>query len=329
VGGQEPALGRDESKLRVAVLDLGSTSFHLLVSDASATDGLRRVARRRARLRLGACFTASGHIPEDVCDRAIKKARKLRKISEGCRSDRLIAVATAALRDADNGPALAARIGESIGTPVRLLSGEEEARLIFAAFRHRLQLGGDTVLGADLGGGSLELAVGNDVDVAWETTLRLGVTRLHGEIVDSDTMTRRERHKIRRRVREALAPHLDAIAASGAHQCIASGGTIRALSRLLTASRDAKYRWSAEGYAIRIKRRQLERLADRLFESSHEERLAMPGMKRSRADLLPAGAVILHALLEECAMKQLVLCDWGLREGVILEAVGLASATGS
>jgi exopolyphosphatase/guanosine-5'-triphosphate,3'-diphosphate pyrophosphatase len=313
----------------VGVLDLGSTSFHLLVSDASATHGLQRVGKRRSRLRLGACLSGSGYIPDDVCDRAVETARKLRDTCEAWRPDRLIAVATAALREADNGVALSKRIAETIGAPVRVLSGEEEARLTFGAFRYRLQLGDAMTLGADLGGGSLELAVGDERDVAWESTLRLGVARLQSEIVHNDPMTCRERDRIRRRVRDSLSPHLDAIQANGARRCIGSGGTVRALARLLTASSDGGGLWSAEGPAIRIERRQLGDLVEQLAASTRDQRLATPGVKRSRADLLPTGAVILHTLLEACGMDHLLACDWGLREGVILEALGLVSATDS
>jgi len=317
---------RKDAKLRVAVLDLGSTSFHLLVSDAGATQGLERIFRQRSRLRLGACITASGHIPDDVCVRAVESARVLKETSDAHQPDRMIAVATAAIRDADNGVALAEQIGAAIGIPVRVLSGAEEARLIFAAFRHRLMLGNTLTLGADLGGGSLELALGDDAEVHWETTLRVGIASLHSEVVSHDPMTRKEHNEILRYVRNSLEPHREMIARSESRRCIVSGGTIRALARLLTESSGAKDHWRSEGSSIRIKHRQLARLTEMLVASTHEARLQMPGIKKSRADLLPTGAIILLALLEACEMKEMVACDWGLREGVVLEAIGLASA---
>jgi len=320
---------RDKAKLRVAVFDLGSTSFHLLVSDASAATGLERVTRQRTRLRLGAFLHGAARIPDDVCERAIETVRELKKTSDACRPDRMIVVATAALRDAENGAELAARIGAAMGTPVRMLSGEQEARLIFSAFRHRLRFDGKPMLGADLGGGSLELAIGDDCDVHWETTLRLGVTMLHDELVRRDPMSKSERKGIQARVCNLLAPHLETIANSGVRRCIASGGTVRALARLLTAAPESPIRWTSEGPAVRVKRRQFDRLTDLLVQSTHDERLEMPGIKRNRADLLPTGAVILLALLEACEAKEFVACDWGLREGVVLETIGLASAAES
>jgi len=318
--------GRDRVKLRVAVLDLGSTSFSLLVSDASASAGLERVTRQRTQLRLGAFLHGAARIPADTCARAVDAARALKKASDACRPDRMLAVATAALRHAENGADLTARIGDAIGAPVRMLSGEQEARLIFSAFRHRLLLDGEPVLGADLGGGSLELAIGDDCDVHWETTLRLGVTTLHDELVRRDPMSKRERNAVRARVCDILAPHLETIARGRMPRCIASGGTARALARLLTGMPESMIRWRGEKPVVRIKRRQFERLTDLLVESTHDERLRMPGIKRDRADLLPTGALILLAMLEACGVKELVACDWGLREGVVLEAIGLASA---
>jgi exopolyphosphatase/guanosine-5'-triphosphate,3'-diphosphate pyrophosphatase len=139
-------------------------------------------------------------------------------------------------------------------------------------------------------------------------------------------MSKRERNAVHARVCDLLAPHLETLAQSQLRRCITSGGTVRALARLLTAMPESLIRWRGEMPVVRIKRRQFGRLTDLLVESTHDERLEMPGIKRNRADLLPTGALILLAMLEVCGIKELVACDWGLREGVVLEALGLASA---
>jgi exopolyphosphatase / guanosine-5'-triphosphate,3'-diphosphate pyrophosphatase len=158
---------QSDAKLRVAVLDLGSTSFHLLVADASPTGRIERVVRQRVMLRLGATIAAEGEIPKAIAARAVESARALQDLAEEHDADRLIPVATAALRDARNGAAVAGAIARELGTKVRVLSGLEEARLIFGAFRRRVPLGNASALGMDLGGGSLELAIGDDTEVQW------------------------------------------------------------------------------------------------------------------------------------------------------------------
>jgi exopolyphosphatase/guanosine-5'-triphosphate,3'-diphosphate pyrophosphatase len=221
---------RGESKLRIAVLDLGSTSFHLLVADATPLGEIERVTRRRVMLRLGATISEHGRIPKNVRARAIETAVGLQHLAMKLGAEQFLPVGTAALRDADNGAAVAARMSRELGVPVRILSGEEEARLTLAAFRHRVPFGDETALGLDLGGGSLELAIGDAYGVSWETTLRLGVTRLHNELVHTDPMRGRERKAVRRMVREALAPHLEDLASQRSRHGIACGGTLRALA---------------------------------------------------------------------------------------------------
>jgi exopolyphosphatase/guanosine-5'-triphosphate,3'-diphosphate pyrophosphatase len=314
---------RSGAKLRIAVVDLGSTSFHMVVVDARASGELERVARRREMLRLGASVADKGRIGKDARVRAIAAACRLRRLAEELGADRILPVGTAALRDAENGAALAARLSEALGAPVRLLSGEEEARLIFAAFRHRVPFRHERVLGVDLGGGSLELAVGDDVDVHWETTLPIGTTRLHGALVCEDPMRRRERKAIRRRVREALAPHRERVLDLAPGACVASGGTLRAIARMLVS--DGRVAASG-GDQLRISHALLSSVRRQLVRLSHDERLRLPGIKRNRADLLPTGALILETLIEELEVEELVVSDWGLREGAILEALGLVDS---
>lgn len=314
-----------DAKLRVAVLDLGSTSFHLLVADASPTGRIERVVRRRVMLRLGATIADEGAIPKPIAARAVESARALRRVAEEHGAERLLPVATAALRDASNGAPLAEAIARALETPVRMLSGIEEARLIFASFRHRIPLGNAIALGMDLGGGSLELAIGDGFDVHWETTLPLGVTRLHGELALHDPMKRRERKAIEARVEECLLAGRKEVRARAPKLPIASGGTARALARLVEERGGGR---TVSG-GLRVSRADLSRLAEDLCEASHEERLRMPGMKRSRADLLPTGAVVLDTLMGCLGLRELLICDWGLREGVILEALGLVDGRGT
>lgn len=311
----------DPGVSRVAILDMGSTSFHLLVSEVTPEGTLKRVERERIMLRLGAELGGDARIPPSVCDRAVEVAGQLRRVAEKAKAERLVPVATAALREAGNGRELADRIGAELGVPVWILDGEQEARVIFAALRHRLGLTDERTLGVDLGGGSLELAVGDGLDVFWETTQRLGVARLHGELVRGDPMKRRERAAIESRVRELLTPHVSKVNELDPVRCIAVGGTARALLRLWSASglREA----GGNSGASAISAADLGELARVLAASSHEERLDMAGMDARRADLLPTGALVLSTLLEELGYHELTVCDWGLREGVILlEALG-------
>ncbi|HKC50006.1 MAG TPA: histidine phosphatase family protein [Myxococcota bacterium] len=307
--------GAEGERVRIAVADLGSTSFHMLVTDATPDGHMERVAREREMLRLGAAIGSDGLIPPETCERAVDAARRLGRVAERAGAEQTLAIATAALRDAKNGRKLAEQLGRALNTDVRILTGQEEARLIFAAFRRRVGLGEEPALGLDLGGGSLELAVGNASQLRFEETLRLGVARLHGELAPSDPMSGGEARSLRSRVEEALAPLVPRIHALAPVRGIAAGGTARALGRLLLEEEDGALR------GLLVSEDQLEKLSQRLRRSTHEERLDMAGMDARRADLLPTGALILSTLVQTLGLPGMMISDWGIREGVILAAI--------
>jgi exopolyphosphatase/guanosine-5'-triphosphate,3'-diphosphate pyrophosphatase len=304
---------------RAAVLDLGSTSFHLLVAEWSPEHGLIEVARSKSMLRLGAAVGNGGPIPERTRKRALSALRRLREVAEREKAEFLWPVATAALREAPNGARVAQEISSALDTPVRILSGQEEARVIFRAFQQRLGLDDHPLLGLDLGGGSLELASGHGRHVQSEVTLPLGAVRLRHQLELGDPMSQREIETVRDCVRQALTPHRDALLRPGRRvppRAVAAGGTVRALASLLGAR---------DGYASTLRSDvpvdDLEALALHLARSTHDDRLSMKGMRRRRADILPTGALVLAEATRVLGLTELTLCDWGLREGILLESL--------
>lgn len=305
--------------VRAAVLDLGSTSFTLLVADVDGHGAIHPRVGEKVMLRLGAAIANESEIPAEVCQRAVSVAHQLHAVARQEKAQVFLAVATAAVREAANGHALAARISQALGQPIRILSGEEEARLIFDAFRRRMPLGPEPVLGLDLGGGSLELAVGSARGIVLDATLPLGAVRLAGELVHADPMRPAEARAIRERVRSRLAPRRAAILAARPAFAIATGGTVRAIGRLVAEQRgERRPRGAAR---LKLSAERLRALADQLVPSSHRDRMRLRGVRRRRADLLPTGAVILSTLVDELGLDGLTICDWGLREGVLLDAL--------
>ncbi|MEZ4215290.1 MAG: histidine phosphatase family protein [Myxococcota bacterium] len=312
-GGWDPAAG----VVRAAVLDLGSTSFNLLIADVPPSGRIAPVVRDKVMLRLGAMIANGGAIPDEVVERACDVARELAEVARREKVERFFPVATAAIRAASNGADTARRIGAALGHPIRILSGEEEARTIFRAFQHRVDLGNDATLGLDLGGGSLELAVGSRRAIDREVTTPLGVVRLQRELVANDPITKPEVRAIRERVRSALADHRD-LASGTSRVGVATGGTVRALARLLgekTALRGPRPK------TPRVALADLAELRRTLVRSTHAERLQMRGSRRHRADLVVVGAIVLEAVARELELDAYRVCDWGLREGVLLEGV--------
>jgi exopolyphosphatase/guanosine-5'-triphosphate,3'-diphosphate pyrophosphatase len=310
----------DEEPLRIAVLDMGSTSFHLVVGDVGSDGSIERVTRERDMLRLGALVDEDARIPLEDCDRVIESVLHLADAAEDANAEVLIAFATAAFREAKNGPVLARLLGHARRSDVRILSGEEEARTIFSAFRRRVDLGPNPELGLDLGGGSLEFAIGNAHDVSWEATTPLGAVRLHAQFSNDEVeLSERDAKKMQAYIRKTLAPILEPIRLHEPQRCIATGGTVRAIARVLLAIDPDEVDTALFGTELAAS--DIGDLAQRLRELSHEERISLPGMNPRRADILPAGALVLATTLEELGIPELMVCDWGLREGIMLDAV--------
>jgi exopolyphosphatase/guanosine-5'-triphosphate,3'-diphosphate pyrophosphatase len=313
---------RAGADVRSAILDLGSNSFHVLVADVDGRDVVP-VLRDREMLHLGRVVATHGHIPDG--DRAAARAvvAHLADRARRAGAEEVTAVATAAIRDAEDGAAVLAELSEAAGTEVEVLDGVEEARLAYLGVRAAVAVRREPVLVLDLGGGSLELAVGIGDQVQWSTSLPLGVSRLSASVT-ADPPKRREVRALRDTVDQALEPVVDRVAGLGPQGCVAVGGTVRALARVVAATEG---RWlPATVNQFEVPLPALDRLRDRLVSIDTVTRGRLPGMKSRRADHLHVAAVILTRVLERLGLAATTVSDWGLREGLLLERHAVSSA---
>jgi exopolyphosphatase/guanosine-5'-triphosphate,3'-diphosphate pyrophosphatase len=267
-----------------------------------------------------------GRIPEPHASAAVKAVGKLRRRAELSGADRIVAVATSALRDAGNREKVARRFAAAAGVPVRILSGDEEAALTFgavqaglpltAAFRGRLEGRPDgPLLGVDLGGGSLELAVGTGSRLHWTSSLELGASRLVGRFIRHDPVSQAERRRLESHIEDTMEALPAGSFWPGA--CVAAGGTPKALARLMIASGAA----TGPVHGLYLSTSDVEALGELLLTSRRRRRRRMPGMDRHRVDVLGAGTLVVARLLRRLGLGGITVSEWGLREGVILEAV--------
>jgi exopolyphosphatase / guanosine-5'-triphosphate,3'-diphosphate pyrophosphatase len=302
--------------VRASVLDLGSNSFHVLVADLDA-GRVTPVLRQREMLHLGAVVARHGIVPDGDRARAVDTVAHLAELARRAGAIRQHAVATSALRDADDGAEVIAALAEAAGCEVRVLDGFEEARVGYLGVRAAVAVRAEPVLVLDLGGGSLELTVGVGDEVRWSTSVPLGASRLSA-LVDADPLDRRDVEKLRERVDRHLAPIIDALHHQAPATTIVVGGTVRAMARIVARDRGV---WMPSTLnQLRISAAELEDLRDRLLPLDLDGRLAVPGMKDRRADHLHVAAVVLTRVLERLDTTAITISDWGLREGLLLDA---------
>jgi exopolyphosphatase/guanosine-5'-triphosphate,3'-diphosphate pyrophosphatase len=172
----------------------------------------------------------------------------------------------------------------------------------------------------DLGGGSLELMIGDARGLKWCTSLKLGVARLTAELVRGDPLTGGDCRRITAAVTKAVSRVLPDISRYHPEVGIASSGTLCTLIRLAAGRRGGTL--PATVNQLSVSHRELEGLTTQLLSMTSSERSALPGIDARRADLLPAGALIVGTVMDLVGLTELVGCEWALREGMVLDAIG-------
>src|SRR5688572_11119648 len=178
--------------MRIAAIDLGSNSLHMVIADTDQKGAFRVMGREKEMVRLGSRSLARGRLSAAAMKRAIDVLRKYRKLAESAGADKVLAVATSAVREARNGEEILDAIGRELDIWPRAISGEEEARLIYLAALHSIHLEGRRALVIDIGGGSVELALGRGDVVEMAVSEKIGVLRLSEAFVKSDPFTTRD-----------------------------------------------------------------------------------------------------------------------------------------
>lgn len=305
--------------MRLAALDLGTNSFHLLVAEVHADGGFAPLTREKEMLRLGDVVSRTGHIPPPVADQAVATVRRFRLLAEAAGATELHARATSAIRQAANGDEVVDRIEHETGVRVEVISGLQEARLVFSAVRASVLIHPGPALCFDLGGGSLEVMVGDARGLHWATSLNLGVSRLTAELVESDPPSKRDRRRLRDRLEAALGPVAEHVARFGPTTTIGSSGTLEDLAHMVAARRGGDVPRSLN--QLTFTREELLPLHREIMSSPASERRRMEGLEARRVDLVPAGSTFLVTAMELFGFDELTVSEWALREGILLDAI--------
>jgi exopolyphosphatase/guanosine-5'-triphosphate,3'-diphosphate pyrophosphatase len=308
--------------MRIAALDLGSNSFHLLVADVHVDGTFTMVAREKEMLRLGDEVARHGSIRPATADRAVESVRRLRQLADALGTTEIIAKATSAIRTAANGSELVDRIEDETGVDVEVIDGEEEARLIFGAVRASVVIDPAPALCIDIGGGSVEVMIGDAAGLRWKTSIPLGVGRLTAECVEDDPPSKADRKRLEDHIDRGLEPLVEQVRSRNPRMAVGTSGTINDLVRMAVALASGEDELPSSTNALRATRAQLDALHDRIMRAKSSERRRMAGLEEQRrAELLPAGSMLLVTILDCFQLDALTVSDWALREGIVLDAV--------
>jgi exopolyphosphatase/guanosine-5'-triphosphate,3'-diphosphate pyrophosphatase len=308
----EPNGTPPDRPLSVAALDLGSNSFHMVIA-RSEGGNLQILDRLREPVRLAAGLDADGRLTDASQEKALACLRKFGERIRGIPRDHVRAVGTNTLRRARNGMAFRSRAGEALGRPVEVISGQEEARLIYLGVSHNHPSAAERRLVVDIGGGSTEVIVGERFEALSGHSLFMGCvtysrTYFPGGVVTRDsfrlaeTAAGLELRAIERQLRER-----------GWETAIGASGTINAVGEILR-----QQGWTSGEITLPA----MKKLRKTLVRARRIKDVALLGLRASRAPVLPGGLAILIGAFKSLGIDSMTSSSGALREGVLYDLLG-------
>jgi exopolyphosphatase/guanosine-5'-triphosphate,3'-diphosphate pyrophosphatase len=309
--------------VRLATIDLGTNTVRLLVADAEpGTTSWRVVDHHQRVTRLGEGSRAAGRLGEGPASRTTAAVVEYVERARRAGAERIEIVATSAVREAQNGAAYARDLARTTGVNVRVISGNDEARLTLRGILHGLGPAAGTTLAFDIGGGSTEFMLARDGALMAALSLRLGVVPLAERYPLAEPGAVAEYRALEDDVARQLSRELTPpIAGAAIDRLVGSAGTVTTLAALdlgLETYDPAR----VQGHALT--RAAIERQRVRLAALDVPGRAALPCLEPGRADLILPGVAIVVATLAQVGTDRLIVSDWGLREGILADILGAA-----
>jgi exopolyphosphatase/guanosine-5'-triphosphate,3'-diphosphate pyrophosphatase len=297
--------------MRLGVLDVGSNTVHLQVVDAHPGARPSPATNQKVELRLHEYLNKDGEITAEgvaLLEASIEDAISHAKEFE---TEEILAFATSAIRDAKNGKEILDQINKKFEIDLQVLSGDDEAQMTFLAVRRWLGWSSGRLLVLDIGGGSLEIAVGDDERAEATVSLPLGASRLTREYLGSDPHTSKEIKALETFVLDAVKSSVpEDIMDHVADHFVATSKTFRTIARLGEHWFDDNPKY--------LKINSLTKMIPKLQDMSNKQRAELPGVSPSRARQIVAGAIVARTAMERLQINELEICPWALREGIVL-----------
>ncbi len=301
--------------MRLAVLDIGSNTVHLLVVDAHLGAAPVPATSVKFDMRLAEHLDEAGQLtPTTVEDLSVVLSKCL-EVAEDAGCTEFLAFATSAIREAGNSEWVLSQVKERTGIDLNVLSGDDEARLTFLAVRRWYGWSSRNLLVLDIGGGSLEIAAGRDEDPEFSVSTPLGAGRLARAFFTTDPVDKSELKALRKHARAALGEIVGPLSKIGSpDHVVATSKTFRSLARIAGAAP------ASEGpFVERILHREALALwLPKLADMTAKQRADLPGVSAVRATQLLAGAVVADACMDLLNIESMEIGPWALREGIIL-----------
>lgn len=294
--------------MRTAIIDLGTNTFHLLISD-----GLKPLHEERRAVRLGMGGINKGLITPEAVIRAMDCLRAYAGLARSYGAEKILAFGTSALRNAENREEVCERINTETGILVRVISGEEEATLIWEGIRSALDIGDTPGLIVDIGGGSVEFILATSERMIWKRSLEIGGQRLMEKFQHHDPILPEEIAAVEAYLEVSLVEVRQEMRRHGPSTLIGSSGSFDTLSEIHCLRNSIAYPAAPE---TPLTLDSFTAIHQDLISRDRSGRMALPGMIDLRVDMIVVASILIRYLLRTHPFRQIRVSSYSLKEGV-------------
>ncbi len=305
--------------MKIAIIDLGTNTFNLLIGELSGTN-FTRIFGTRIAVKLGEGGINRGFISSIPFQRGIDALIEYKKIIENYGVKSIYAFATSAIRSASNGKEFVAKVKEQTGIAITIITGDKEAELIYFGNRKAVPLSEEPVLIMDIGGGSTEFIIANKSRIFWKNSFMLGAARLLERFNPENPILPETAEKLTRYLSEELQPLFQEIRKHTLQCLIGSSGAFDSFVDIVGHAYN-KELLHPEKTAYPVFMNHFYEQAEKIIRSTTEERMQTKGLIAMRVDMIVISFLFVKLVLQECKLQSLICSSYSLKEGVIEEII--------
>ncbi|WP_342645170.1 exopolyphosphatase [Mucilaginibacter sp. CSA2-8R] len=313
---------------RVAVLDLGTNTFHLLIAEYHAENLFTEIRHEYVGVKLGEGGINEGTIKPDAYRRGVDTLISFGQLIKEHGVKQVKAIATSAMRSASNGQQFMAEVEERAGIRIETISGDREAAYIYEGVKASGCMGDVNSLIVDIGGGSVEFILGNDSSILYKRSFETGAARLMALFHKTDPISNQEINELSRYLDEQLAPLFAALKNHAIYNLIGSSGAFETFAEMVERNKGKEFDLKHTP-VYHFEEQALNQVIETIVKANHNERAAMQGIIPVRVDMIVVASLFTRYLTGRLNIRQLVMSAYSLKEGVIAELFDLNKLQGT
>ena len=305
----------------LAAIDIGTNSFHLVIAKIDSKKRFTVLTRDKEVVRLGSSSNDMKYISAESIERGVETLKRFKMICDSYNAE-IIAVATSATREAMNKEEFLRRVVEETGIEINIVSGYEEARLIYLGVLQSLDIYKKKILLIDIGGGSTEFLIGQKGEVIIASSLKIGAVRLTNKFSLNEKVNKNDLKNSKNFVKGAINQIVRTLEDVDYDLVVGSSGTINSIGSIINAENNISEVTDTNLNGFFIRKKPLHNALEKIFDAdTRQERLKIPGLDPKRADIITAGGVILGQIFDELKLDKMTLSGYALREGIIMNYI--------